>query len=187
MALGRLLSLLQKRGTTRFFKIVIYSYIYSYIIKLSISSASFQVPEPRPARLPKRIYRRCPYCLQMEFGQAEMFKHVEQSHRREVKHEGTVFSARRIASLFKPGIRLLDPGRIARHVYPYRIVLNGRMRIVNRIVERSLAEAMVLLGDERRRDDSKLIFEEFQKKCNKLKMKAARKCTFSHWNVKDLV
>lgn len=75
---------------------------------------------------------------------------------------------RRIDSISRKGIIVVDPGRTNRHIERYRDRLgNKNTKLVKKIVKLCLLEIRAMHGDERVPEDSYILKDEYQKLVSK--------------------
>lgn len=91
-----------------------------------------------------------------------MYRHIEEAHSKEVLRDDVAVAARRLDSLNRPGVRVVDPGRPTRHIIRFKKQLGKkRLNLVYNIVKLCMAEGTCLLGDERRQNRTAEIQQEF--------------------------
>lgn len=100
--------------------------------------------------------------MQVRYGRADLYRHIEEAHRRHLRRDKTVIAARRLDSLNRAGLRIVDPCRVDRHIERHRHRFRNALPIVRKIVQNCMAEALCAIGDERRRNDTREIFGEFE-------------------------
>lgn len=100
--------------------------------------------------------------MQTRYGRADLYRHIEEAHKSHLRKDKTVFAARRLDSLNRPGLRLVDPCRTERHILRHWNRLRHALPLVRKIVRDCMAEGFCAIGDERRRNDTKEILGEFE-------------------------